>query len=748
MRSEGELLTEKDRSALAQSFINAEFAEQAKLFRVDSSRGRELIGRRNGSGDYSGIAFPYFLPGNPSPREYRLRRDQPELERQQDGSIKEKQKYLSPPGRSNLLYFVPGTRADCLTDNALPIVVTEGEKKAIALYRLALLNAESIRFLPIGLAGVWGWRGRVGKTTDAKGERREIKGVINDFDRLTWDQRLVYIVFDANVATNEKVKAARSALGKELRERGADVRFVDLPQIQGINGVDDLMASKGPEYVLGMIAGAQPSEEPGRKSQATKLIELAKNVEVFHTPDDEPYASFRINGHLETWRIKSRGFRDFLTRLLYKSERKAPNAQSIQDAINLFASRARFEGKTREVHLRIAQCEGAIYLDLVDDAWRVVRVDNEGWHIIASELAPARFRRTTGMLPLPDPIQGYSIDTLRNFVNVTDHQWPLLLGVLVAYFRPNYAFPLLALHGEQGSAKSTTARIVRAIIDPNKAPLRSEPRDERDLQIAANNGWVVAFDNLSRISPSLSDSICRLATGGGFGTRKLYENDEEVLFDAKRPVVVNGIEELATRSDLLDRTVILMLPAISDTKRRTEAELWNEFERQRAGILGAVLNAVSYALCNEETVRLDRLPRMADFAKWVVASEPALGLNEGEFMSAYLGNRESANDIALEGCAPSSQILALVEECGQWQGTTSELLIKLNSRTTDELRKQAGWPRSPQSLSGMLKRFGPNFRAIGLNVSKGTGRQRRIWFLDNAGNSSSPSSQSSPTKVV
>lgn len=396
-----EALTPHDLAMLKSSFITPELAEQAGLFRVDSLQGAELVGR-NGRGDYSGIAFPYFWPGAHSPREYRLRRDHPDLEQQADRSIKEKGKYLSPPGRSSQLYFMRGTEPNWLTDSNLPVVLTEGEKKTIALHHLAFHKQSSPRFLPIGLAGVWNWRGRVGKATDAQGARQDVKGIIPDFDRITWSRRVVYIIFDANTATEESVRAARHALAKELTRRTADVRFVDLPAIVGVNGVDDLLGAEGPDYVLGLIAGGQPSEAKAeRKSQATRLVELASEVELFHTPDDkQPYAGFEVNGHLETWPVKSSGFRDWLTRRLYETERRAPAAQSVQEALNVLSSRARFDGQAREVHLRIAQHDGPIYVDLAADAWRIVRVTTEGWMIIASRRCAGEVSSYKGHAPL------------------------------------------------------------------------------------------------------------------------------------------------------------------------------------------------------------------------------------------------------------------------------------------------------------------------------------------------------------
>lgn len=242
----GEELVSRDLAMLGGCYITPELAHQAGLFRVDAARGGELIGR-NGHGNYSGLVFPYCWPGENKPREYRLRRDAPDLEQQSDGSIKEKGKYLSPPGKGNMLYFPPGVKVKSLDDETLPIIFTEGEKKALALSRLGP------GFLPIGLAGVWNWRGVVGKAADQRGARRDVKGVIPDLDRIVWKNRTVHIIFDANVASNDSVKAARCALSKELTRRGAKVRLIDLPVIEGINGVDELLATEGPDYVLDLI---------------------------------------------------------------------------------------------------------------------------------------------------------------------------------------------------------------------------------------------------------------------------------------------------------------------------------------------------------------------------------------------------------------------------------------------------------------------------------------------------------------
>jgi len=249
----GTALTDADLANLARRWIDRDTAESARIRRVDSNTGRLLIGRRDHA-SYEGLALPYFFPGESRVREWRLRRDQPDIE-YKDGKPKERGKYMSPPGRSNMGYFVPGISQDLLQDVSIPVIVTEGEFKTLALWRLANHESTAPRFMPFGLAGVWNWRGTVGKTTGPNGGRRDVKGVIPDIDIVSWEGRRVIIAFDADADKNEQVEIARNLLARELRMRGAEVAFIAWDIAQG-KGVDDLLANVGPEKVLELIEGA------------------------------------------------------------------------------------------------------------------------------------------------------------------------------------------------------------------------------------------------------------------------------------------------------------------------------------------------------------------------------------------------------------------------------------------------------------------------------------------------------------
>jgi hypothetical protein len=218
---------------------------------------------------------------------------------------------------------------------------------------------------------------------------------------------------------------------------------------------------------------------------------------------------------------------------------------------------------------RLAEHAGHIYLDLADEYWRAVEIGPDGWRVIGSPRV--RFRRAAGMLPLPVPQAGGSIEELASFLNLPSrNDFVLVLAWLLATLRAGGPYPVLAISGEQGSAKTVLSKLLKDLVDPNVAPVRALVREERDLVVAANNSHVLAFDNLSGLPHALSDAFCRLATGASFGLRQLYTDEDEVLFQAARPILLNGIDDVIGRSDLADHALFLTLPPIADHRRRSE----------------------------------------------------------------------------------------------------------------------------------------------------------------------------------
>ena len=456
------------------------------------------------------------------------------------------------------------------------------------------------------------------------------------------------------------------------------------------------------EEELGLVATAlksKPEDEESGEGKLTLLdtlkemcgpsmmdllIRYGREGELFHDPDGEPYATVEVGNHRETHCLKSKGYKNWLRHKYYTEEKKrlegvgkaeesptVPRSLVINDALAQLEAICQFEGSEYEVHVRIAEHEGAIYVDLADEGWRAVRIDPSEWRVVSDP--PVKFVRAKGMLPLPEPVSvtggAEKLRSLLNFKDEDEDSWRLIVAWLVAAFRPNCPFVVLVLQGEQGSAKSTVERILRALVDPSTAPLRTTPRNEHDLYIASTSSWVVAYDNISSLPQWLSDAICKLSTGGGFSTRTLYENREQELFDAIRPVILNGITDVATRPDLLDRSIVLTMPHIEEEDRKPESVIWEELDKSAPEILGSLFDAVSSALENLPATSLETLPRMADFALWATAAEETLGWEEGGFLKAYDDNRGDAKRQALEASPVAAAVWRFMRAREEWHGT-------------------------------------------------------------------------------
>ena len=369
------------------------------------------------------------------------------------------------------------------------------------------------------------------------------------------------------------------------------------------------------------------------------------------------------------------------------------------------------------------------YLDLGDPGGPAIEIGDSGWSVV--ERPSVNFKRPEGILALPVPSREGSIALLRPFVNLGESDFHLLIAWMAAALRPTGPYPLLAIHGDQGSSKSTLAKVIRQLIDPQTAPLLAEPRSTRDLMVTAVNGWLLAYDNVSVLPSWLSDSLCRLASGGGFATRALFSNEERSVIYAQRPIILNGIEEFVRKGDLADRAVFLRLPSIMSGRRREEGEFWAAFRELQPRILGGLLDVVVGAFRELPSVRLSSLPRMADFARFGEAVGRGLGWSPGTFLAAYQENRREATASTLEESMLAMILLRHVERNDgelNWKLSPTEMLYYLTRGVTDKT-VLSRLPKTPAMLGNELRRLAPQLGEHGLFVRFGKNRKSRMITL-------------------
>lgn len=468
--------------------------------------------------------------------------------------------------------------------------------------------------------------------------------------------------------------------------------------------------------------------------QPVKILNLVTdgNCLLFHDQFKEPHAQFLVGDHREIWKTRSKQFRRWLAKLLWDTEHEGANSESLATVINVLDAKALYNGEQITLHNRIAWHEGAILYDLGDKPCRAVKITPEGWKII--EDAPILFRRYSHQEEQVLPVRGDSLKTLMPFVNLADtEEHILLLAYLVSCFLPDIPHPIPNLHGPQGSAKTTLARILRRIIDPSKVEVLSFPSNRREFVQQLAHHYYAFFDNISDISDEVSDLLCRAVTGEGFSKRELYTDDEDVIYAFRRCIGLNGINPAAKKPDLLDRSILLRLERISEENRMEEKEVLASFDAARPAILGAIFDALSMAMRLRPSVILQRLPRMADFARWGCAIARALGYTQEEFLRIYYANivEQHQEAIAENSVAAAMREFMETRPEREWEGTMSELLKLLAEAAANEKIDTGAreWPKAANVLSRRLNEAKTNLAEIGITIERDKGEHGRRRVL-------------------
>jgi hypothetical protein len=464
-------------------------------------------------------------------------------------------------------------------------------------------------------------------------------------------------------------------------------------------------------------ASRRKEKSPSRPTSVTlTAIFQRRGAELWRRVGGEEWCSLPINDHFENYPVQSQAVEKWLTRSCLHETGQVPIKVVLEETIRTLQALA-FDCPIYRIWQRVGWFEGAVYVDLGDDAHRAIEVTaHSGWRII--ERPSVKFERDAAMKALPDPEPGGSIEQLRRFLNVSsDRDFYLLVGWLIAAFRPEPPSPIMVLTGEHGSAKTTATELLIDLVDPRIAGTRALPTNVRDLFIAAKSSRVLAFDNVSSIRAEVSDALCMIATGGGYSTRKLHTDSSLTVIEASPSVVLNGIVDFVTRSDLADRCIPVSLAPILACDRRPLSEIKADWGREAPEILGAVMDAISSALRHWNQTKLDAYERMADTQRWVTSAEPGLGWELGTFNKAYTEALNETRRDSIERSPVAEAIIQYHAKHGDFEGRASELLRILTGFVDEAVADRRYWPDTAQKMGNALKRCTGDLRMQGIDLT-------------------------------
>jgi len=463
-------------------------------------------------------------------------------------------------------------------------------------------------------------------------------------------------------------------------------------------------------------AKASEGNEDGKgPSQSSRLVALAeKSYRIVQGTDGKAYAVDR-NGPAIALPLRGRdGLRQRLARTYYAHTGAAPSGSALADALTVVEGMA--AGQVAEpIGLRVASWGDGIVLDLGDPTGRAVLIRPGRWHLL--DASPVLFRRTTltGPLSIPDtsgPRGVHALAGLRALFNVDDDGFALIIAWLLAGLFPNIPHPILALLGEQGTAKSTVAAFCVRLIDDSPAPLRTPPKDIRAWSVTASAGWTIALDNISTIAPWFSDTLCKAVTGDGIVDRALFTDDDVTVLSFRRVIALTSIDAGALAGDLAERMIPVELDRIPPEHRRTDTEIQDAYRHAAPAALAGLLDLAAAVLAVLPSIRLDQLPRMADFAHLMAALDQVTGWNT---LATYIQRASETNKAVVDADPFATAVLDLVRgQAVGWTGTAAELLDTLTPE-----HPPRNWPSVPNKLSGHLRRIAPALRAAGVDIQIG-----------------------------
>jgi energy-coupling factor transporter ATP-binding protein EcfA2 len=477
-------------------------------------------------------------------------------------------------------------------------------------------------------------------------------------------------------------------------------------------------------------------EDNDTKNTSDLLIGfVSDSCELFHNKNKECFAKINIDGRTEVWDISSTGFADWIRGEYFRTTSRGIPDKKLNEITPTLKALAIHKGYEEEVFMRVAQVDGKIYIDLCDKDWNVVEITKDKWRVI--DKSPVSFIRNSYMLPMQEPRGSYTvpfnqdIQLLKKHINIRSEDFILVVGILMMYLQYGDGdMPLLIVNGEAGTGKSTFTKMIRELVDPNSEPLLMHPKEDV-VPIIANSNYVVSLDNLSGIRKSFSDLLCTIATGTSHITRRHYTNKEMSVISMKRPVILNGIEDIASRDDLVRRSVILELLRIEDGSVSDDAEVMNNFRKDVPVIFGALCTGLMMALKNIDTVQINNITSMSRFCRWSGAAMPAFNWTADMFMEGYHDNLKRSYIAVLDTSPFTAAIMKMFEDKSDidWNGTPDEFREYLEMVMRDNpIIRSKYWVKSAKGVMNIIRRSRKALEKVGITIEtyKSGGNKTRV----------------------
>lgn len=454
-------------------------------------------------------------------------------------------------------------------------------------------------------------------------------------------------------------------------------------------------------------------------------------AKLFHDQYGEPHIALQGNGQ-QVLKLNSRDFKQWLAQQCYTKFNEPLSAEATNKVVLTLSGLATFKCEGLTLHTRSAWEGEHLWYDNGKEQPAIL-ISPGGWKITPNY--PILFRRFGHQKPQTWPLKTSTsdIELLCNYVNIKSEQQMLLFTVyLIAAYIPGFPHPLLLLHGPQGAGKSTPMKLLKELIDPSGIQALSQPHNDKEFAQQGHHHAFLFYDNLSTLPTWFSDSLARASTGDGISKRALYTDDDDVFYKLQLPIGINAISQVILKPDLLDRAILLKLDRIEPSDRKAERDFWADFNDDKPNILGAIYEIIAKTLTIFDSVKLDKLPRMADFARWGCAIAEAIGFDQQDFTNAYQANIDSQNDEAIYASSVAQAILVHMADRDEWIGTPSELLGLLTKIAFERnLETDRTWPKGPVWLTRRINEVEPNLKSRGIEIDHYSNADGRMFKLTN-----------------